>query len=585
VTPKRSRTDTSSPAPARPHDLRGPEPSERTTQPPGADDDAASDEPIADRPAWLRAAPCWAASAALHALLIVVIGSIVISVQGRKEEETVVLARVTTPPDPPEIRKDAELDVESNPEIVHPREVEQPVVEQQLPEVKVDIPEGTPENLSDTDLRANAVHNAIAVGDGAAGPYGQRGRGRATGRAGVQRRSINAVLAALDWLCRHQDPAGGWRAAGFHRQAKGPSTNRDATRYPDDRGWPEADVGVTGLALLAFTGFGYTHQDGEYPQFRRCVKRAKDWLLSVQVSSGDPATDGRLGSATKPDGEHNEHWMYNHTIASMALAELFAMSYDFRLQKPVERATRLILRAQNPGRGWRYEFRGGANDTSVTGWAVLALKAARTSRARISEDEYRRAFTGALAWFDYATDSRGMTGYQTPGDAGSSLAPAPDPYPYSKDLSCMTAVGMLCRLFAGESRRSPAIRAATDVLTAHPPLWQEQKGRVASTVNLYYWYYAAYALHQLGGRDWDRWSDAMLDALCKHQRQVAHGDSEEVHGSWDPIGEWGRAGGRVYSTALGAMTLEVWYRFRRVEAGKGLLATPRSPKSQRGYEP
>ena len=31
------------------------------------------------------------------------------------------------------------------------------------------------------------------------------------------------------------------------------------------------------------------------------------------------------------------------------------------------------------------------------------------------------------------------------------------------------------------------------------------------------------------------------------------------------VGEWGIAGGRVYATALGAMTLEVYYRFRRVQ--------------------
>ena len=40
-------------------------------------------------------------------------------------------------------------------------------------------------------------------------------------------------------------------------------------------------------------------------------------------------------------------------------------------------------------------------------------------------------------------------------------------------------------------------------------------------------------------------------------------------GSWDPIGEWGIAGGRVYATAIGAMTLEVYYRFRRAQEGQG----------------
>ena len=32
-------------------------------------------------------------------------------------------------------------------------------------------------------------------------------------------------------------------------------------------------------------------------------------------------------------------------------------------------------------------------------------------------------------------------------------------------------------------------------------------------------------------------------------------------GSWDPKDSWGRYGGRLYSTALATLTLEVYYRF------------------------
>ena len=31
-------------------------------------------------------------------------------------------------------------------------------------------------------------------------------------------------------------------------------------------------------------------------------------------------------------------------------------------------------------------------------------------------------------------------------------------------------------------------------------------------------------------------------------------------GSWDPSGPWGRYGGRLYSTAISTLTLEVYYR-------------------------
>jgi hypothetical protein len=35
-------------------------------------------------------------------------------------------------------------------------------------------------------------------------------------------------------------------------------------------------------------------------------------------------------------------------------------------------------------------------------------------------------------------------------------------------------------------------------------------------------------------------------------------------GSWDPIGPWGFSGGRVYSTAIGVLCLEVYFRYAKV---------------------
>jgi hypothetical protein len=36
------------------------------------------------------------------------------------------------------------------------------------------------------------------------------------------------------------------------------------------------------------------------------------------------------------------------------------------------------------------------------------------------------------------------------------------------------------------------------------------------------------------------------------------------NGSWDPIGAWGTAGGRVYATAINCLSLEIYYRYGRV---------------------
>jgi len=372
-----------------------------------------------------------------------------------------------------------------------------------------------------------------------------------------------AVLAALEWLWRHQDVDGGWKAAGFNnpsiRERRGPSANKDSARYPKDTGWEDNDMGVTGLAILAFTGFGHTHMEGEYDKFSDCLKKAVKYMLKSQtMRTGDPVKDGRYGSGD------SEPWIYSHAIATMAMAELLLMSNDFQLNRSVKEATKLCLRAQNDGRGWRYGVKPGDNDSSVTALMIKALFRARQCDLGLPKQEFQNAFGGALKWFEYATAPNGKTGYNVPGDEGSRLSVGqPAPYPFSKNISSMTAAGVLCRILAGQSREDPSIRRSFDTLRRQPPMWREQKGRLLSTINMYYWYYGTYAMYQYGGISWTSWERKIQRALLGTQRAMSKKDPAEVDGSWDPIGEWGISGGRVYSTALGARILEVDYRFER----------------------
>jgi len=77
-----------------------------------------------------------------------------------------------------------------------------------------------------------------------------------------------------------------------------------------------------------------------------------------------------------------------------------------------------------------------------------------------------------------------------------------------------------------------------------------------SQLNLYYWYYGTLAMYQYGGEPWRRWNVSLRDRLISEQRKLGN-----TAGSWDPKGPWGAYGGRVYSTALSALSLEVYYRF------------------------
>jgi len=538
------------------------------------DREASRERPIES----LRNAPYWAISALLHLILLLVLGAYVMYVPSAVERTGGVIIRTqATHPLPPETPG---IDPQK-PEVDLPDELKDVLREQLTAEPRVDIPRGTDlDNLADKNLDGEFQIDALGVGPGGAGPYGERDRvGRAQADGGPKVPGGDSVRLALEWLRLHQNEDGSWSSRDFTARCdkekgicknKGKGTN-------DGRGFASHDVGVTALAILAFTGRGDTHVAGAYQDV---VGRAMRWLKSRQVVEGDPDDRGRYGwpevrirewkpapGADPYEARFDEQWIYDHALATMAMAELLLLTQDsIGLDKSVGLAADLCLRAQNDGYGWRYGIKPGDNDTSVTGWMILALKACKYAAPRgIAPERLERSFRDALEWFRRATSAAGITGYRAPGDEGSRLAGIyPEPYPFSKGPSCMTAVAVLCRLFSGEKRNDPVIRKGVGILLREKPVWQEAAGARPSRVNLYYWYYATYALFQFGGLPWKEWNEKMLDALIPSQRT----DGCE-RGSWDPVCEWGAAGGRVYATALGAMTLEVYYRYRRAQEGKG----------------
>jgi len=85
------------------------------------------------------------------------------------------------------------------------------------------------------------------------------------------------------------------------------------------------------------------------------------------------------------------------------------------------------------------------------------------------------------------------------------------------------------------------------------------------TYNLYYWYYATFSMYQLQDVYWQRWNEALRSTLLS--LQVKDGP---LAGSWKTNDLWGGHGGRVYTTALAALTLEVYYRFLPLYSGVSL---------------
>jgi hypothetical protein len=63
-------------------------------------------------------------------------------------------------------------------------------------------------------------------------------------------------------------------------------------------------------------------------------------------------------------------------------------------------------------------------------------------------------------------------------------------------------------------------------------------------------------MFQRQGTDWQRWNAALQAELLARQQW-----NGSLAGSYDPDDLWGGYGGRVYSTALATLCLEVYYRY------------------------
>jgi hypothetical protein len=494
------------------------------------------------RTRWLQShtlAKCTFLSLLLHAVLAAVcafVGGLMPASWGRNDEGrmamTVILAE--EPVAEADLAEDGaaavrEEETEAEPEPL-PEAKLVPVVAGEVPPAEP-LAGGEPLPLLEAAVEpADASQEAGAVAEepAAAGPFGtvaagahpmpesyadRIGERRAAAAAarGGSRETEQAVTAALAWLSANQSSDGRWAAArhgaGVERAVQGHHRHGAGAR---------SDHGVTGLALLAFLGAGNTHRDGDYAD---TVRRGTAFLIGRQRSDGSLAGDAEFFAA-----------LYCHGMATIALAETCAMTGDDALRPALERAVRHTLAMQNPATGgWRYAA-GDRGDTSQLGWQLMVLASGRNAGIAGLEAAQARALP-----FLQGVSS---------GTAGGLAAYRPG----ERTSLTMTAEALFCRLLLGMPADHPAAIEALDLLARTPP--------DRSRPNAYAWYYATLASFHAGGPQWDRWNTALQAALLPLQRR----DGTALDGSWDPDPVWGGHGGRVYATALAAMTLEVYYR-------------------------
>ncbi len=327
-----------------------------------------------------------------------------------------------------------------------------------------------------------------------------------------------ALEKALDYLAREQNSDGSWNAGSANKS-----------------------VAIAGMALMGFA------DSNDLARYKDNISSALNFLRACYHPSKATKSDKRAGLIHNDVIEPREgagHLMYSHGIATIGLVEIYAKTEDKKLLSIIEDAISLIVKSQNteykPSSlrgpidknslyhgGWRYSPESLDGDNSVTGWQVIALRAAK----EIGVDIPTRTFEAAAEFTRrcYHPSSGGFT--YTP--RGSSHGCA------------RTGMGVLSLQLCGYPD-DPYVKTGIKYIFRNMPTWnREQYG---FGYPFYYWYYATRAILLDGDEgNWRRWRDHIASMLLSHQSR---------DGSWEEAQEEDRFG-RIYTTALGALTLEL----------------------------
>lgn len=296
-----------------------------------------------------------------------------------------------------------------------------------------------------------------------------------------------SVDRALEYLLHHQQPDGSWPSAMGKNH------------------------GINGPCVLAFLGRGHAPGRGPY---RQVVERGIAFIL---------ATQNENGLYQSPNPSHGP--MYEHALATLAMIEAYGFVGTPDMRRSVQKAVDLIVKAQAPVGGWRYQPVPHDADLSVTVMQVVALRAAQNARLNVPQETLDRALTYTRACVVPA----GGFAYQPGGGPGEAR----------------TAAGILSMQLLG---------AFDDPAVDKGLRWLHNRKFHAGIGHFYYMnYYAMQANFQAGGQYWENWHPQVRDLLLSTQNE---------DGSWPGHGEEKYNGpARCYSTAFGAIALEVYMHY------------------------
>lgn len=386
-------------------------------------------------------------------------------------------------------------------------------VDMDVPPDMEDFAQDTPD-MDFTALDVQAVDSPLTM----QGLFAGR---NADGRAELLRRyggrwgelTEQAVVRALEWLRENQNEDGSWSAE------------------IGGEGGQRMRVGVTGLSLLAFLAHGETLASERYGH---TVRRAIRFLVDNQSDEGHfiDTDDGNVRYKTGT---------YGNAIATYAIAEAYALTRLPTLRPAMEKGVESILEGQNPRGLWFYSYEDtDVVNTSVSVWQMQALKAAELAGARNEglQEGVERGLERLLA--RQAEDGEFFYIQER-----IQSARRPD--------HGVTAAAVLTLQLFGEGGSAEARRGAQVLRDARID-WERPNSWFMSR-----WYYVTQVKFQQGGGTWDSWNNQFAPVFINNQNRDGSWTSPARSGANIPFG-FEHFFGPAFSTAMSALTLQVYYR-------------------------
>ncbi len=382
---------------------------------------------------------------------------------------------------------------------------------------------------------------------------------------------VKAPPSHLEWLAAHQHTDGFWRLDRYEEDSKRKQARRTYNASFQTAGVPHGDVavdddfrtGVSALALLACVNSGYDHKVGEY---KVMIRRALMTLRALQDEEGCYGPQAAKGA------------LLNHAMSLAALAETYGMTGDALLKGPAEKGAKFLIRARQTNGSWSDDIGEFSGNVRATAWAVYALKACVMAGIKVDEKAVEKAIEHGADWLAnqvFGEGDKARTWY----DVRNMFQPGIGPGTIFDDNPALDAMNITCQFLAGRwTREHPQAQLLLKRVLAHPPQWEQGK------VDYEYWYWGAMAafrfcdtskpLHRSAEAiqldPSAQWLATLGKVLTENQRGFSAADKGTTaltlaeHGSFDAVDPFSTKGGRVWSTAMGCLAQQAFFRYRRL---------------------